>query len=207
MESRKRRTLVRGLIAGGILLGAAAVLATVFIIRYGAHLTTPEINGYEGLYYAARLTLTGEPVARYSEDPPKFICFGREATDEEWKEQGVIWKERMGALGTALLDGRPYRVWHLSFTRWGGLKVFEEMTPEEVRDVVFSDVEMLCRSRYGCDGDVELASTFDELNILPHEREELALTLEEQYGVEIPDEALAGFETLEDLVGYIEDRL
>ena len=35
----------------------------------------------------------------------------------------------------------------------------------------------------------------------------MALTLEELYGVAIPDEELDGFVTLEDMVGYIEDRL
>ena len=66
--------------------------------------------------------------------------------------------------------------------------------------------EYLCE-RCGCLwDDVELAATFDALNVADFEREDLAFLLTERYGVEIPSEALASFETLEDLVGYIEDR-
>lgn len=64
----------------------------------------------------------------------------------------------------------------------------------------------LC-DRCGCFAeDVELAATFDELNVTAHEREALALLLEDIYGIEIPSQELAAFETIEDLVAYIEDR-
>ena len=49
------------------------------------------------------------------------------------------------------------------------------------------------------------------LEYLPHmvdkgfERFEICFHME-FYGVEIPEEALGGFETVEDVVGYIEDR-
>ncbi|MBQ3069064.1 MAG: acyl carrier protein [Clostridia bacterium] len=70
---------------------------------------------------------------------------------------------------------------------------------ERVRDY-------LCE-RCGCFyEDVELAASFDELNVADFEREALALLLTEAYEVEIPSEELFGFETLEDLVGYVEDR-
>jgi len=60
----------------------------------------------------------------------------------------------------------------------------------------------------GCDPeDVELAARFDDLNVADFEREHLAFLLTEAYDVEIPAEELAAFDTLEDLVGYIEDRL
>ena len=63
-------------------------------------------------------------------------------------------------------------------------------------------------SKYGCDPeDVEMAATLDELNIAPHEREDMAMFLEELYGVEINDDTLDGFDTVEDVVGYIEDML
>ena len=66
---------------------------------------------------------------------------------------------------------------------------------------------LFCRN-YGCDPeDVEMAATLDELNIAPHEREDMAVFLGEMYGVEIDDDALYGFDTIEDVVGYIEDRL
>ena len=66
--------------------------------------------------------------------------------------------------------------------------------------------QLFCRN-YGCDPeDVEMAATLDELNIAPHEREHMAVFLGEMYGVEITDEILYGFETVEDVVGYVEDH-
>lgn len=66
---------------------------------------------------------------------------------------------------------------------------------------------LFCRN-YGCEPeDVEMGATLDELNIAPHERDDMAVFLGEMYGVEIDDDALYGFDTVEDVVGYIEDRL
>lgn len=66
---------------------------------------------------------------------------------------------------------------------------------------------LFCRN-YGCDPeDVEMGATLDNLNIAPHEREDMAVFLGEMYGVDIDDDALYGFETVEDVVGYVEDRL
>ena len=71
---------------------------------------------------------------------------------------------------------------------------------EEVRD-------FLCE-RCGCFyEDVEMAALLDDLNVADFEREDLAFLLAERRGVEIPNEELFAFETVEDLVGYIEDRL
>lgn len=71
---------------------------------------------------------------------------------------------------------------------------------EEVRD-------FLCE-RCGCFyEDVEMAASLDDLNVADFEREDLGFLLAERHGVEIPNEELAAFETVEDLVGYIEDRL
>lgn len=62
--------------------------------------------------------------------------------------------------------------------------------------------------KYGCDPeDVEMAASLDELNIAPHEREDMAMVLGEMYGIDFEDEMLFGFETVEDVVGYIEDIL
>lgn len=62
--------------------------------------------------------------------------------------------------------------------------------------------------KYGCDPeDVEMAASLDELNIAPHEREDMAMVLGEMYGIDFDDDALFGFETVEDVVGYIEDIL
>ena len=62
--------------------------------------------------------------------------------------------------------------------------------------------------KYGCDPeDVELAATLDDLNIVPHEREDMAMVLQEVYGVMIDDDTLDGFDTVEDVVAYIEDGM
>ena len=66
---------------------------------------------------------------------------------------------------------------------------------------------LFCRN-YGCDPeDVEMAATLDELNIAPHEREDMAVFLGEMYGVDMDDDVLYGFDTVEDVVGYVEDYL
>lgn len=63
-------------------------------------------------------------------------------------------------------------------------------------------------TQFGCEPeDVEMAATLDELNIAPHEREHMAMVLEELYGITIDDDTLDGFETVEDVVGYIEDQM
>ncbi len=62
--------------------------------------------------------------------------------------------------------------------------------------------------RFGCDADaVYLSTSFDELNIRFGELAELAMLIEERFGVEIPDEALESFALVEDMVGFTEDRL
>ena len=66
---------------------------------------------------------------------------------------------------------------------------------------------LFCRN-YGCEPeDVEMATTLDALNIAPHEREDMAVFLGEMYGLNIDDDTLYGFETVEDVVGYVEDYL
>ncbi|MBR2319980.1 MAG: hypothetical protein IKA50_04260 [Clostridia bacterium] len=66
---------------------------------------------------------------------------------------------------------------------------------------------LFCRN-YGCEPeDVQMDATLDELNIAPHEREDMAVFLGEMYGVVINDDTLDGFMTVEDVVGYVEDRL
>lgn len=66
---------------------------------------------------------------------------------------------------------------------------------------------LFCRN-YGCGPeDVQMDATLDELNIAPHEREDMAVFLGEMYGVVIDDDTLDGFDTVEDVVGFVEDYL
>ena len=66
----------------------------------------------------------------------------------------------------------------------------------------------LFSEKYGCAAEeVEMAASLDTLNIAPHERKDMAMVLEELYGIAIEEEALYAFESVEDIVGYIEDRM
>lgn len=66
----------------------------------------------------------------------------------------------------------------------------------------------LLSDRFGCDEeDVTLAATLDELNLSADDIYEMAVCLQDLYGVEIPTDHLQSFETMEDMVGYVEDRL
>lgn len=62
--------------------------------------------------------------------------------------------------------------------------------------------------RCGCDPeDVTMAARLDDLNLSRDDLSDVALLLQELYGVEMPTEELDAAETIEDLVGYVEDRL
>lgn len=66
----------------------------------------------------------------------------------------------------------------------------------------------LIADRFGCEEeDVFMAANLDELNLSADDRTEIALCLQDLYGVEISSRELDSFETVEDLVGYVEDRM
>ena len=48
------------------------------------------------------------------------------------------------------------------------------------------------------------SSLFDDLDMDSLDAVDLAMTIEEQYSIEVPDEAIKGFKTVEDVVSYIE---
>ena len=74
--------------------------------------------------------------------------------------------------------------------------------------MVLEYLQELFGDRYGCDPEeVEMAASLDELNITNDDLDEIALCLGELYGTVIPTADLHAFETVEDLVGYVEDRL
>lgn len=74
--------------------------------------------------------------------------------------------------------------------------------------MVFETLSNLLCDHYACKReDITMASLLDDLNLTNDERTDIAVLLQEQYGVEIPGVELAVFSTVEDLVGYIEDRL
>ena len=69
-------------------------------------------------------------------------------------------------------------------------------------------LRQLLVDRYGCDvEDVLMATTLDELNLSADDLAEIVMCLYEAFGVDIPEAEWSQFETVEDLLGYIEDRL
>ncbi len=74
--------------------------------------------------------------------------------------------------------------------------------------MILSFLQPLLVDRYGCEPeDVEMAATFDELNLSVDDLTEIVLCLYEAFGIDIPEHEWSQFETVEELVGYIEDRL
>lgn len=74
--------------------------------------------------------------------------------------------------------------------------------------MVLQQLTKLLTDRFGCfEDEIFMAASFDDLNITEGERQELLAVLWEQHvATPLPDE-LPEFELVEDLVGYIEDRL
>jgi len=74
--------------------------------------------------------------------------------------------------------------------------------------MVYDALKQLLVMRYGCEEeDVCMAASLDDLNVFDHERADVMLTLEELFGVAAETEDIEGFETVDDIVSFIEDRL
>ncbi len=73
---------------------------------------------------------------------------------------------------------------------------------------VLEVIRRLFAGKYACDpADVELTATLDDLNIAPFERRDMLMTLGTLYRLDIDPQTAAGWQTVEDIVEYIEDRL
>ena len=74
--------------------------------------------------------------------------------------------------------------------------------------MVLQQLAKLLIDRYGCEAeDIIMAASFDDLNITDDERYDLFAVLWDLYtAAPIPNE-LPPFDTVEDLVGYIEDHM
>lgn len=74
--------------------------------------------------------------------------------------------------------------------------------------MVYEALKNMLILRCGCEEeDVCMAATLDDLNVFAHERTDLMLELEEMFGVAAEAEDIKGFETVDDIVSFIEDRL
>lgn len=74
--------------------------------------------------------------------------------------------------------------------------------------MVLQQLAKLLIDRFGCDAeDITMAASLDDLNITDDERCELAMVLWELHIAAPMPDTLPPFDTVEDLVGYIEDRM
>lgn len=71
---------------------------------------------------------------------------------------------------------------------------------EKVRDIIVENLD--------CDAEeVTLeASLTDDLNADSLDAVEIGMAFEDEFGIEIPDEDLAGFKTVKDIVDYMEKK-
>ena len=73
--------------------------------------------------------------------------------------------------------------------------MFEEVKAELIKQLKLKDVQVLPESRFKEDLG---ADSIDTLQLL--------MTIEEKYGITIPDEKLATFATVKDIVDYLEKQ-
>ncbi|HCA22033.1 MAG: acyl carrier protein [Eubacterium sp.] len=73
--------------------------------------------------------------------------------------------------------------------------MFEEVKAELIKQLKLKDVQVLPESRFKEDLG---ADSIDTLQLL--------MTIEEKYGITIPDEKLATFATVQDIVDYLEKQ-
>lgn len=75
--------------------------------------------------------------------------------------------------------------------------------------MLFDEVKEILVDQLGVSEDIiELKTSLsDDLDMDSLDAVDLAMTIEEQYSVEVPDEALENFKTVEDIVTFIESRI
>ncbi len=74
--------------------------------------------------------------------------------------------------------------------------------------MVLEYLQSLLPDRFGCEEEaVCLAATLDELNLSADDINEIAVCLQDLYGVDFSVDVTDTFETVEDIVGYVEDCL
>ena len=75
--------------------------------------------------------------------------------------------------------------------------------------MLFDEVKEILVDQLGVSEDIiELKTSLsDDLDMDSLDAVDLAMTIEEQYSVEVPEEALENFKTVEDVVTFIEGRI
>lgn len=80
-------------------------------------------------------------------------------------------------------------------------KEFLTMLFDEVKEILVDQLDI-------SEDAVELESNlFDDLDMDSLDAIDLAMTIEDQYSIEVPDEAIKAMKTVEDVVSYIESQI
>ncbi len=75
------------------------------------------------------------------------------------------------------------------------------MLLDEVKEILVAQLDIKAE-------DIELKTNlFDDLDMDSLDAIDLAMTIEEQYSIEVPDEVIKNFKTVEDVVTYIENNI
>ena len=198
---RRRRRRRRGTIIAAAV--SAGLLAALFFL-YGLLLTTKTVNGWHGLCMGAELTLTGKPFVKMSDEPLRYFtrCGDIEALG---KIDGVI---RMGREhhGYLYRDGQMYYFSGGAFTShfWIWTLKPEEKGPEIM---VLEFVRRYIEENREAERFVEITDRLADWNLDDDDLASLAALLEEHFGVELPEDEIAGWDTVEDIVASVGDRL
>lgn len=82
--------------------------------------------------------------------------------------------------------------------------IFKEliiMLFDEVKEILVDQLDIK-------EDTIELDSgLFDDLDMDSLDAIDLAMTIEDQYSIEVPDDVIKGFKTVEDVVSYIESNI
>lgn len=73
------------------------------------------------------------------------------------------------------------------------------MVFEEIREIIMEQLELE-------KDDIERDSVLEDLGIDYLDLFDLAMSIEDEFGVVIPEEVMESFETVEDIVSFVEDN-
>ena len=191
---------------------AAAVTGTLIFLYLlcGLLLTTKTVNGWHGLLLAAELKLTGKPYAKMSDEPLRYFTRNGDGAVLGEIEGAVLGQTKPCCSGLLYLDGQVYEFGGGSFTRQFWVWVLKPV--DKGPDAVVSSFiqEYAWDNKDALDADSS-DTTLEELNdsLLKNRAilTALASKLEEHFGVDLPAEEIAVWNTPEDIAASVVKRL
>lgn len=74
--------------------------------------------------------------------------------------------------------------------------------------MIFDEVQEILGEQLEIDEDeIEITSNLEDLGADSLDMIDIVMTVEDQYSIEVPDEIIKGFKTVEDLVSFIESNI